>query len=334
MIHYRKILMAAVFALAPLTSAEAADTTLRMATQVPNDSVEGRVHTRFAELAGQYTDGRVEVLIFPNNQIGNLESALEQVSLGSIQIVAEGLVRAKKWEDKLNWLAAPFLFEDREHWVRFIESPVVQGWLQTVADEGGVIVLGNGTEIERGPFRVIVSKRPIATVDDLQGLGMRLFSNKTQIEAWSYFGASPKVLSWTEVYQSLQTGLVEATTSPLSLVESMRFYEQAKNITRTDEYFQSVSYLLNKGAWDAMSEEDRAGVTKAYSEAGEYSSELLAVQAKTMIGSLEGQGVSYLEPDMQPFVDKLSGYYSDLAAKNELPEGMMETLEATAGSAK
>lgn len=329
MFHYRKILMATALVLAPLTTAEAADTTLRMATQVPVDSVEGRVHSRFAELASEYTDGRVEILVFPNNQVGNLDASLEQLSLGVVHIFAEGLVNAKKWNEDLDWLAAPFLFEDRDHWVRFIESPLVQGWLQTVADDGGVIALGNGTEIDRGPFRVIVSTRPVATVDDLNGLGMRLFSNQTQIEAWSHLGASTKVIPWTEVYQAMQTGLIEATTSPLSLVQSMRFYEQAKNITRTDEYFQSVSYLVNKSAWDGMSEEDRAGVTKAYVEAGEYSSELLDEQARTMIASLENVGVSYLEPDMQPFVEKLSDYYSARAARGQLPEGMMETLEAT-----
>lgn len=324
-----RLLSAAAIAVATLALPASAQTTLRMATQMPSDSPEGRVHERFAELVDEYTDGSVEIVIYPNDQLGKLDAVLEQLKMGTVQIFAEGMSFMKKWVPELNWVASPFVFENRDHWVRFVKSPLVGGWLETAADEAGVVVVGSGTEIERGPFRVIVSKRPVETVEDLEGLGLRLFSNKTQIDAWTYLGASTKVIPWTDVYSSMQTGLVEATTSPISLIESMRFYEQAKNITRTDEYFQSVAYMVNKRAWEGLTDEERAAIEKAHAEAGEYSKAVLEELASGMIGSLEGRGVAYVEPDMGPFVEKLSGFYDDMATAGELPEGFLDAVNET-----
>lgn len=120
------------------------------------------------------------------------------------------------------------------------------------------------------------------------------------------------------------TGLVEATTGPISLIASMRFCEGAKIITRTDEYFRSVACMVTERAWEGLTHEERAAIGKAHAEAGEYSKAVLEERASGMIGSREGSGVARVEPDMGRFVEKLSGVYDDMAAAGELPEGAVD----------
>ncbi|WP_226580883.1 TRAP transporter substrate-binding protein [Acuticoccus sediminis] len=320
---------AALSVLSALAPASAQEVTLRMATQMPSDSVEGRVHERFAELVKEYSNGEVEIALYPNDQLGKLDSVLEQLQMGTVHIFAEGAGFMKKWSPDMNWLAAPFLFKSREDWVAFMKSDTVRGWFAEAEKAAGVITLGTSTEILRGPYRVLVTTRPVDTLDDLSGLRLRLFSNKTQVDAWTYLGASVKVIPWTEVYSSMQSGLVEGTTSPISLVRSMRFNEVAPYVRRTDEYFQSVAYMVNARAWNRMTEAQQQAVTKAYMDVASYADELINTEGDEMVAALEAEGAHFAVLDTAPFVERMASFYENLQDSGELPEGFLAAVNAS-----
>lgn len=324
---FSRLTLATAMALA-LTGAAQAETTWRMATKMPVDSPEGQVFEKFAELTKEYTNGELIIEVYPNEQLGKEDAVLEQLQANIIQIYAEGFGYLKKWEPSLAWVAAAFAFDDYDHWQRFMNSDRVKGWFDNAAEQSGVRPLGDPTRILRGPFRVMVSNTPVNTADDINGIKLRMHENKVAIATWDYLGAEVITLPWTEVYQGISKGIVQAVNSPVALVESMRFNEVAPYVIRHDEYWQSIGFMVNEQALADLSEDERAGLMRAYDETGDFAGELMFAVADESIARMQSQGVTYTVLDTAPLVEKMKSFYADMAASGELPEGFMEAVDA------
>ncbi|SNR67818.1 TRAP transporter substrate-binding protein [Puniceibacterium sediminis] len=311
-----------------------AETTWRMATKMPVDSPEGKVFEKFADLTEEYTGGELKIDVYPNEQLGKEDAVLEQLQANIVQIYAEGFGYLKKWEPALAWVAAAFAFDDYDHWQRFMVSDTVSGWFDNAAAQSGVRPLGDPTLILRGPFRVMVSNVPVNSAADMEGIKLRMHENKVAIETWDTLGAEVVTLPWTEVYQGISKGIVQAVNSPIALVESMRFNEVAPYIARHDEYWQSVGFMVNEQALADLPEDTRAGLMKAYAEAGDYSKEVMFAVADESIARMEAAGATYTVIDTGPLVAKMQEYYAAMAESGELPEGFMEAIETARSPAK
>lgn len=310
-------------------AAAQAETTWRMATKMPVDSPEGQVFQRFAELTEEYTNGELVIDVYPNEQLGKEDAVLEQLQANIIQIYAEGFGYMKKWEPALAWVAGAFLFDDYDHWQRFMTSDYMAGVFDSAAEQSGVRPLGDPTRILRGPFRVMVSNRPVESFEDVQGIKLRMHENKVAIETWDHLGAEVITLPWTEVYQGISKGIVEGVNSPIALVESMRFNEVAPYISRHDEYWQSVGFMVNEQALADLSEETRAGLMRAYDEAGDYSEEVMNGVTEQSIARMVDGGATYTELDGTPFVERLQSFYQSKAESGELPAEFLDAVNAT-----
>ncbi len=325
---FSKIATIAALALS-LTAPPAVAETWRMATKMPVDSPEGQVFQKFAELTEEYTGGELKIEVFPNEQLGKEDAVLEQMQAGIINLYAEGFGYMKKWAPELAWTSPAFVFDDYDHWVRFMGSDLVKSWFEKAAAESGVGPLGNPTAVLRGPYRVIVSNKPISNLEDVAGLKLRMHPNKLAIATWSHLGAEVITLPWTEVYQSINKDIVQAVNSPIALVESMRFNEVAPHISRHNEYWQSIGFMMNIAAYEALSEETRAGLLKAYDEAGVMSRDIMFSVSDESIERMKAAGATYSELDTGPFIAKMQEFYKQMADSGELPEGFLETLDAT-----
>lgn len=329
----RKVLLGLGTAMALVLSGTAqAETTWRMATKMPVDSPEGQVFEKFAELAEEYTNGELKIDVYPNEQLGKEDAVLEQLQANIIQVYAEGFGYMKKWEPSLAWVAAAFAFDDYEHWQRFMTSETVNGWFDNAAEQAGVRPLGDPTLVLRGPYRVMVSNMPIESAQDIEGVKLRMHENKVAIETWDHLGAEVITLPWTEVYQGISKNIVEAVNSPIALVESMRFNEVAPYITRHDEYWQSIGFMVNEQALSSLDEDTREGLMKAYEEVGDYSQDVMFNVAEESIKRMEDAGATFTVLDTAPLVEKMQSFYADMAESGELPEGFMEAVEAARGS--
>ena len=312
-----------------LGGAAHAETTWKMATKMPVDSPEGQVFEKFAELTEEYTDGELKITVYPNEQLGKENAVLEQLQANIIQIYAEGYSYMKKWEPALDWTTPAFAFDDYDHWVRFMNSDLVKGWFDNAASQAGVRPLGDPTRVLRGPFRVTVANVPLTTADDYQGLKLRMHESKSAIETWDAIGTEVITLPWTEVYQSISKGIVQAVNSPIALVESMRFNEVAPNIARMDEYWQSIGFMVNEDALEALDDETREGLLKAYDEAGAMSQELMFQVAEESIARMVEDGATYTVLDTAPLVETMKSYYEAQDEAGALPEGLLDAVEAT-----
>ena len=246
------VLVTLFFGLAMMTTSAFADVTWRMAHKMPPDSPEGVVFQKFTDLVDEYSNGEMKIKMFPNEQLGKTNAVMEQLKIGTVHMYAEGSTYMKKWVPDITWTSPAFLFDDRDHWVRFMNTDMVKGWYAEAAEEAGVMLLGDPTAILRGPYRVMVTTRDVREFSDMKGLKLRMHPNKDAVATWTTIGADVKTLAWTDVYQSIQKGIVSAVNSPIALVESMRFYEVAPHIIKHDEYYQSIGFMVHKASYDGL----------------------------------------------------------------------------------
>ena len=229
---------------------------------------------------------------------------------------------------EIGFTAAPFLFDDLEHWGRFMRSDLATGWMRRIEDEADLVVIGDQSRMVRGPYRVLVSSRPVESLADVEGLALRMHPDELAANAWRHLGAEVRTLAWTEVYESIDRGIVEGVNSPISLVEPMRFHEVAPFVTRHDELPQGIAIIASAAAWNALDEPTRAKIVEAYDEVAAEFAPRTASLARESIARMEEDGVTYTELDTSEFVASMREFYAGLEADGTIPEGFLEAVEA------
>jgi TRAP-type C4-dicarboxylate transport system substrate-binding protein len=306
--------------------------TWRMAHKQTAESIEGQMFQAFADKIAEKTGGEITVEVYPSEQLGKDDAILEQLQLGTVHLYPEGGGYLRKWVPDIQFMSAPFLFESREHWTRFMESDLVDGWLAQIEEEAGIVVIGDQTKMVRGPYRVMVTAKPVAGLGDIEGLKLRMHPNELAADAWRHLGAEVRTLAWTDVYESIGRGIVEAVNSPIALVESMRFQEVAPHIVRHDEYPQGIAFMANADAWNGLDDETQAEVLEAYNEvAAEFAPKTQAI-ADEAIARMTADGVTYDEIDTSAIVAKMAEFYAELDADGDLPAGFIAAVNATRAS--
>lgn len=329
MISFKRAFVLAAIALLAFPVGSAMAETWRMAHKQTAESIEGKMFQAFADKIGEKTGGDIKVEVYPSEQLGKDDAILEQLQLGTVHLYPEGGAYLRKWVPDITFMSAPFLFENREHWSRFMASDLVAGWLQQIENEAGITVIGDQTKMVRGPYRVMVTAKPVAGLDDIEGLKLRMHPNELAAAAWRHLGAEVRTLAWTDVYESIGRGIVEAVNSPIALVESMRFQEVAPNIVRHNEYPQGIAFMANARVWNGLDEETRAQIIEAYNEVADEFAPMTAAIADEAIARMKETGVTYQEIDTAPIVAKMAEFYAEMDGKGELPEGFVSTVRAT-----
>ena len=322
----KAVLTLAAAAVVAVSSTASADT-WRLAHKMPADSIEGQIFQAVADRIAELTDGSITFEVFPSEQLGTDDAILEQLQLGTVHMYPEGSTYLQRWVPEIRFVSAPFVFEDRAHWARFMETDLVAGWMSRIEEEAGIVVVGNPSTMVRGPYRVMVSTDPVGSLEDIANIRLRMHPDELAASAWRHLGAEVRTLAWTEVYESIGRGIVDAVNSPVSLVEPMRFYEVAPNITRHDEYPQGLAFMVNADAWNALSDDDRALVVQAYNEvAAEFAAQMNDIATESL-ERMMAEGVTYAEIDTGPIVERMASFYAELDAAGELPEGFLQAVE-------
>ncbi len=325
----RMAVLALALVLVPSTYSNAADVVWRMATKQPPESNEGKAFQRFADKVKEFSKGRMEVKVFPNEQLGKTEAVLEQVQAGTVHLYPEGSSFLAKWVDAVKFSSAPFMFENRKHWSNFMKTDLFKGWLQEVETKAGVTILGDASAFMRGPYRVMVTKKPWKSLGDMKGTKLRMHPNQLAADVWTHLGAEVRTLGWTEVYSSISRGIVEAVNSPIGLVESMKFFEVAPHIIRHNEYPQGIAFIMNAKAYKALPADLKDAVDRAHAEGGKYSVELTNATLDESIKRMKAKGVTYSEPDLSSFQASMQQFYKQKDAKGEIPKGFLDAVNAS-----
>jgi C4-dicarboxylate-binding protein DctP len=233
---------------------------------VTADAPKGKGSLKFKELAEKYTEGKAKVEVYHNSTLYKDKEEIEALQLGAVQMLAPSTAKftpmgAKDFEA----LDLPYLFASDEQFTRVINGEVGQKLLKTLQASGitGLAYWDHG-------FNLLTANRPLLTPSDMQGLKIRISGSKVADNYFRKLGAIPQILAFSEVYQSLQTGVVDAGENTAANIFTQKFHEVQKHITIAGHSHQNYAIIVNSKFWSALPPDLRTPLEKAMAEATVY----------------------------------------------------------------
>jgi C4-dicarboxylate-binding protein DctP len=260
----RMLALAAAFALAHGV-ATAQPIVIKYSHVVADQTPKGQAAIKFKELAEKKLPGKVEVQVFPNSQLFGDGKEMEALLLGDVQIIAPSLAKFAKYTPKLQVFDLPFLFDDIQAVDRFQDGPKGQELLNSMNKKGikGLGYLHNG-------MKQLSANKPLKMPADAKGLKFRIQSSDVLEAQFKAVGGNPQKLAFAEVYQALQTGVVDGTENPWSNTYTKKFHEVQKYIVESDHGVLDYMVIANSAWWDKLPADIRKGLNEAMVESIKY----------------------------------------------------------------
>ena len=237
---------------------------------VADNTPKGQAALKFKELAEKKLPGKVQVQVFPSSQLYGDAKELEALLLGDVQLIAPSLSKFDRYTKKLQVFDLPFLFDGVEAVDRFQSGPQGKALLESMAGRGlrGLAYWHNGMK-ELSTNRGVL-KRP----DDVKGLKFRIQASDVLEAQFKALGANPQKMAFSEVYQALQTGVVDGQENTWSNIYSQKFHEVQKTIAETNHGVIDYMVVTNAKWWDGLPADVKKGLSDAMSEATTYGNKL------------------------------------------------------------
>ncbi len=269
------------------TPALAADPiVIKFSHVVTPDTPKGKGADRFKALAEEYTKGAVTVEVYPNSQLYKDKEELEALQLGAVQMLAPSLAKfgplgAKEFEV----FDLPFIFPDTAVLQRVEEGPIGKLLFQKLESRGirGLAFWDNG-------FKVMTSNKPLRMPDDYKGQKLRIQSSKVLDAQMRALGALPQVMAFSEVYQAMQTGVVDGNENTPSNVYTQKMHEVQKYLAVTNHGYIGYAVIANKGFWDKLPPDIRTALERAMADATRFSNAIAQKENDDALAAIKASG--------------------------------------------
>ncbi len=237
---------------------------------VASDTPKGRAAEKFKELAESRTKGRVKVEVYPNSALYKDGEEMSALQLGAVQMLAPSI--SKFGPLGVNGFEAfdlPYIFPNREVLNRVLNGPVGKDLLGRLSkyDITGLAYWDNG-------FKVMSANKPLHQPADFRGLKMRIKSSKVLEAQFRALGAVPQVMAFSEVYQAMQTGVVDGSENSLPNLWTQKFFEVQKFVALSDHGYDCYAVIVNGKFWSGLPADIRATLEQAMKDATAYQFEL------------------------------------------------------------
>jgi C4-dicarboxylate-binding protein DctP len=240
----------------------------------------------FAKRAGELTKGRVKVEVYPNSQLYKDNEEMEALQLGSVQMLAPSLAKfgplgVKEFEV----FDLPFIFDDYKQLHKVTQGPIGRQLLDKLDAKGikGLAFWDNG-------FKSFSANKPIRTPADMKGMKLRIQSSKVLDEEIRALGGVPQVMAFSEVYQALQTGVVDGTENPISNFYTQKMNEVQKDLTLTEHGYLGYAVIVNRKFWEGLPPDVRSQLDQAMKEATDYANKIAQEQNDKDLESVRKAG--------------------------------------------
>ena len=269
----RKWLLAAAATaifIAPVAATAQAPIVLKFSHVVAPNTPKGKGADKFKELAERYTNGKVKVEVYANSTLYKDKEELEALQLGAVQMLAPsnskfGPIGVKDFEV----FDLPYLLPNKAALRKVTDGPIGKAMLKKLESKGmvGLAYWDNG-------FKEMSANKPLRMPEDYKGLKFRIQSSKVLEAQFRALGAIPQVMAFSEVYQALQTGVVDGQENTPSNMFTQKFHEVQKYTTLTNHGYIGYVVVVNKKFWDDLPADVRGQLEKAMAEATVYSNEI------------------------------------------------------------
>ena len=328
----RKMLLAiaaaAIFA-APSAVMAQAPIVIKFSHVVAPNTPKGKGSEKFKELAEKYTNGKVKVEVYPNSTLYKDKEELEALQLGAVQMLAPsnskfGPIGIKDFEV----FDLPFLLPNLASLRKVTEGPIGKKML-TLLDAKGMVGLAywdNG-------FKQMSANKPLHMPADYKGLKFRIQSSKVLEAQFRLLGATPQVMAFSEVYQALQTGVVDGQENTPANMYTQKMDEVQKYTTLTNHGYIGYVVVVNKKFWEGLPADIRGQLEKAMAEATTYANTISAQENDDALAEMKKNGkTTFIVPtaaEMAAMQKVMEPLYNDMASRvgKQLIEDVRKTAQ-------
>ncbi|WP_114764869.1 TRAP transporter substrate-binding protein [Vibrio rhodolitus] len=249
------------------------------------------------------SDGRYEVQIFPQSQMGPDREMVEATQSGMLQIAVPPSSILASWDPSFDVIELPFIYPSKQAAFNVVNSEVGDKLLQRL-DSMNLKGLGY---MESGVRHITNNKRPIKTTDDLNDIKIRTMKVPSHLDTFNSVGASATPMNFGEVYSALQQKVIDGQENPTSIIYSQRFYEVQKYMSLTNHVVTFYLPVMNYEFWMMLSPEDQKLITDAFDHAVAFQNKIVEAEDKQQLAEMieAGLEVNELTPEaMQVLVDQ------------------------------
>jgi C4-dicarboxylate-binding protein DctP len=265
---------------------------------VADDTPKGKGSIKFKELAEKYTGGKVKVEVYPNSQLFKDKEEIEALQLGSVHMLAPSTAKfAPLGVKEFEALDLPWLFKDDEAYAKAAKGEIGK-WLFDKLEAKGI----RGLAYWDNGFHMLSSNRPLLTPADFQGQKFRISGSKIADQYIRIMGGLPQIMAFSEVYQALQTGVVDGCENTASNYLTQKFDEVQKHITVSYHAHLQYAVIVNSKFWGGLPPDIRAQLEKAMDEATEFTNSIARKENDDALAEIKKKGATtlhYLTPDQK-----------------------------------
>ncbi|MCM2674127.1 TRAP transporter substrate-binding protein [Alkalicoccobacillus plakortidis] len=244
----------------------------------------------FSRNVEEKTDGKVQIEVFPNSQLGNEVDSINSIKFGATDLTITGET-LEVWTPNAILLAVPYAFEDEEHMRNVVEGDIGQTIENDIKEDVGLTPL---FYMERAP-RNLTSNVPISDPDDLRGFSMRVPNVPLFLDTWAEAGAKPQVINLNEVFTGLQQGVIAGQENPNDLIYSNGFYEVQDYLNVTEHVRSWIYVVVGNEQLEKLPEDQRLAVEEAALEAQEFARDLQEEEQEALSDLLKERGMTFNE---------------------------------------
>jgi len=274
-----------------LGSSASAQTVMRISISSPQNSHQGVAIDTFAKEVERLTNGRYVIKTFYASSLGAEREAMESVQMGTQELTWTSSGPVPNFVPEVKILDVPYLFTDYAHARGVLDGPIGDEMLKKFEPKGFKALAW-----AENCFRHMTNnKHPIKVPADMQGLKMRTVENPVHIQAYKAFGINPTPMAFSEVFTALQQGTVDGQENPLSVITASKFDQVQKYLTLTGHVYSPGVYLMNKDAFDKLSDEDKKAFIEAARIGVKANRDRIDSDEKNAVADLRSKGMEVVE---------------------------------------
>ncbi|MFW7340372.1 TRAP transporter substrate-binding protein [Pollutimonas sp. H1-120] len=274
-----------------LGTSASAQTVMRISISSPQNSHQGVAIDTFAKEVERLTNGRYVIKTFYASSLGAEREAMESVQMGTQELTWTSSGPVPNFVPEVKILDVPYLFTDYAHARGVLDGPIGDEMLKKFEPRGFKALAW----AENGFRHMTNNKHPIKVPADMQGLKMRTVENPVHIQAYKAFGINPTPMAFSEVFTALQQGTVDGQENPLSVITASKFDQVQKYLTLTGHVYSPGVYLMNKAAFDKLSDEDKKAFVEAARIGVKANRDRIDSDEKNAVADLRSKGMEVVE---------------------------------------
>jgi len=265
---------------------------------VTNDTPKGKGALKFKELAEKYTGGKVKVEVYPNSTLYKDKEEMDALNSGAVQLLAPSTAKFRPiGVPEFEAMDLPYIFDGDAGYEKTVKGPIGKSLMKKLEPKGitGLAFWDNG-------FHMVSANTPLLMPADFQGLKIRISGSKVADLYFRALGALPQIMAFSEVYQALQTGVVDGCENTPSNYYTQKFFEVQKHITVSSHAHLQYAVIANSKFWNGLPPDIRAQLDKAMDEATDYTNSIANKENVDALAEIKASGkaeLHYLTPEQK-----------------------------------